>query len=218
MTLSFRESLERDVWNWQEAVLKTSYGLDWSAYLPKGMTKAQAQDEAFLRSYLQKEFYGPGKVAAFRAWLDEHLDIQQVESDLEGLMGKKFRPDTITVYLTTFQRAPYEIDERYFFLTVREKMPEIAPTAVYHELMHFHWYYWKTCEDAGLSESEIHDLKESLTVLLNPILKIRGLRPDYGYPKHKELRAQWVSLFEKEKDFPTFLAKALPLYKNSLVK
>jgi hypothetical protein len=218
MTLSILESLDRDIWNWREAVLKTSYGMNWSTYLPKNITKEQVQDETILRPYLEKQFYATGKVITFRKWLNEHLNIRQIESDLEDLMGRTFQREDITVYLTTFQRAPYEIEKNYFFLTVREMMPKVALTAIYHELMHFlfHWHYWDECAKTGLSEGEIHDFKESLTVLLNPLLEKRGLAPDRGYPKHKALRAQWVALYEQERNFSAFIKKALPLYKQTL--
>ncbi len=66
-----------------------------------------------------------------------------------------------------------------------------------------------------MSESEIDNFKESITVLLNPILEKRGLPLDGGYPIHEELRKQWAMLYGENPDFPGFLEKAIPLYKES---
>ena len=220
MTLFFRESLERDIWNWRGAVRASSYGVDWKKFLTKEMTAQKVQNKVFLRTYLTKRYYASGKVSAFKQWLERHIDTRRVSSDLERLLGKKFLPKPITVFITTFRRAPYDVEACSYFLTLRETHPELSITATYHELMHFlfHWHYWGQCKKAGLSDSEIHDLKESLTVLLNPILKKRGLPLDFGYPNHRTMRDQWKSLYRKERSFSAFMKKALPWYKDLLTK
>ena len=220
MTLTFRESLERDMRNWRGAVRTSSYGVDWKKFLPKELTVRKVKNKTFLRSYLKRKYYTPERVANFKQWLERHIDTHQVSSDLEHLLGKKFLPTPITVLITTFRRAPYDVEARTFFLTLREFHPELSVTATYHELMHFlfHWHYWDRCKKAGLSDPEIHDFKESLTVLLNPILKKRGLPLDFGYPSHKEIRNRWKLLYRKERNFSAFMRKALLLHKILPVK
>jgi hypothetical protein len=78
----------------------------------------------------------------------------------------------------------------------------------------FHIHYWETCKKAGLSENQIHDIKESFTVLLNPILKRRGLPLDFGYPNHQEFRVSLEKLWNKGENFEIFLKKVLDRYPN----
>ena len=41
---------------------------------------------------------------------------------------------------------------------------------------------------------------------------------DGGYPVHVELRKQWTVLYRENPNFPAFLEKAIPLYKESFGK
>lgn len=218
MKLLFREDIDRDIWNWQDAISKESYGIQWKQFLPPSITADQVADKVFLKHYLEKEFYASGQVSAFKLWLEDHTDARRIEEDLTALMQGPFLSQNIVVYVTTFHRAPYDVPESSFFLIRRTNKRELSVTAIYHELMHFlfHWHYWGKCEKKGLSEQEIHDFKESLTVLLDPILEKRGLPPDGGYPMHKGLRKQWTLLYEEDSNFPIFIEKALVLYKSHL--
>jgi hypothetical protein len=219
MQLIFREDIDHDVWNWQRAVSAKSHGVEWKQFLPPSITLEEVQDEKFLRGYLNEEFYISGRVSDFRAWLGKNVNTNQIESDLVALMKKPFLSSAVTVYLTTFHRAPYDYNESLFFL-FEQKSRERSITTIYHELMHFlfHWHYWDKCRNAGLSDKDIDELKEALTVLLEPILKERGLPSDGGYSVHKELREQLAILYEATPDFPNFIEKAIPLYKESLIK
>ena len=55
-------------------------------------------------------------------------------------------------------------------------------------------------------------------MLLNPILEKRGLPLDVGYPGHEALRKQWTALYAENSDFPIFLEKAIPIFKESIAK
>lgn len=217
MQLIFREDIGRDVRNWQKAVSAKSHGVEWKQFLPSSITLEEVQDEKFLREYLSKEFYSPGTVSDFREWLEKNVNANQIEADLIVLMKKPFLSDAVTVYLTTFHRAPYDYNASFFFL-FEQRRRERSVTTIYHELMHFlfHWYYWNQCREAGLSDKDTDELKEALTVLLEPILKERGLPPDGGYSVHKELREQLAKLYEASPDFPVFLEKAIIIYRESL--
>jgi hypothetical protein len=220
MQLLFSEDIDRDMRNWQDSFNKESYGIQWKQFLPPSMTVKEVLDDNFLRDYLEKEFYDSGQVSDFKKWLEENIISSQIEEDLSVLMKKPFLSKEITVNITTFRRSPYNVPGNSFFLTRRTYKREISAGMIYHELMHFlfHWHYWDQCKEAGLSEQEIDDFKESLTVLLNSILEKRGLPLDVGYPGHEALRKQWVVLWGRNPDFPVFLEKAIPLYKDSLAK
>jgi hypothetical protein len=218
MQLIFHKDMDRDVWNWQDSFSRESYGIQWKQFLPPTMTVKEILNDAFLRDYLEKEFYKSGQVADFKKWLEERVAADQIEEDLTALMRQPFLSEKIAVNITTFHRAPYDVPGNSFFLMRRTYKREISVMMIYHELMHFlfHWHYWDQCKNAGLSEREIDNFKESLTVLLNPVLEKRGLPLDSGYPGHEELRKQWTILYKANLDFPVFFEKALILHKASL--
>lgn len=216
MNLLFGEDIDHDIWNWQDAVSKGNYGIQWKQFLPPSIAIGEVANNIFLRNYLEKEFYMSGMVSDFREWLKDHVVTNTIKEDLIALMRKPFLSQKITAYITTFHRAPYDIPENLFFLIRRTYKREESITAIYHELMHFlfHWHYWGQCKAMGLSDQNIHNFKESITVLLNQILVKRDLPLDKGYPMHEKLRKQWISLYEENSNFPIFLEKALVLYKN----
>jgi hypothetical protein len=219
MKFIFREDIDRDVANWQRAVEAKTHGIEWKRFLPASISPDEVRDTSFLREYLRREYYASGKVSDFRKWLEDNVPAGEIESDLVALMQRPFLSELTTIYLTTFHRAPYNPEESSFFLFEQSRRQR-SVTTIYHELMHFlfHWHYWDQCRKEGLSDSEIDNFKESITVLLNPILEKRNLPLDGGYPIHQELRKRWAILYEENPNFPAFLEKAIPLYKELLVK
>lgn len=215
MNLVFREDISRDIYNWRTAVSTETYGVDWKMYLPASLSIDQVMNEQFLKVYLDREYYCSGKVAEFRIWLETHADSNQIVADLEALTGKQFIPGPVTCFITTFHCAPYNVDRRLFYSIWRSTKREHAITSIYHEMMHFlfHWFYWDECRKAGLTDAQIHAFKESLTVLLNPTLEIRGLPSDRGYTTHAGLRAKWEAMRAEEEGFDTFFHKALAEYR-----
>lgn len=225
MKFVFYDDIDRDVANWQRSLgMQDNYdyvGDFKGKYFPKDIPIEKAKDKEYLRNYLAEKFYSNDKVVIFKEWLEMNVNVSEIHADLETLMKQKFLVEDFSVYITVFGLGNYSTKENLFYVIYRspERDRKERISAIYHELMHFlfHWHYWEECKAAGLSEQEIHNLKESLTVLLNPILEKRGLPPDGGYPVHEELRKQWTSLYEKNPDFPAFLENAIPLYKESLM-
>jgi len=216
----FRENISRDMWNWREAMSISGYGIDWKQFLPESFSSDAVRDENRLRSYLEQQYYLPGKVSEFKSWMEQHINAEEIAADLETLMGRAFTPGPITVFLTTFHRAPYDVSGRFFYSIIRSYKREVSITSVYHELMHFlfHWHYWETCRSAGLSDTQIHVLKESLTVLLNPILDRRGLPHDNGYPSHQAFRTIWATTWLENRTFVSFLETALRRYASMVAQ
>ena len=216
MKLKFIENLEKDTNNWYGTTGISNYGIDWGKFLPKDILVEKIKNPAYLRDYLENKYYKTGKITEFKNWLEQNINPNQIQEDLELLMGKKFGNTTINVFITVFGRGMYYVPGNFFYLNYCHRDPEKSASRIYHELMHFlfHIYYWSECKKAGLSEKQIHDLKESLTVLLNPILKQRNLPLDSGYPKHQIMRANLEKLWNKEKNnkggkFELFLKKVL---------
>ncbi len=226
MQLIFREDIDWDVKNWQASlVMQKNYNYvgDFKGkYFPKDIPLEKADDGEYLHNYLQERFYANGKVAVFKEWLEANANAAEIQRDLETLMKVKFLAETFSIYITVFGLGNYSSQENLFYVIYRspERDRKERIAAIYHELMHFlfHWHYWNQCKEAGLSEDEIQNLKESLTVLLNPILEKRGLPADSGYPVHEALRKRWMALYEENPDFPRLLERAIVLYKESLIK
>jgi hypothetical protein len=208
--------LEKDADNWHSSVNANIYGINHAQFFPKDLVPGKMNDRAYLREYLEEKYYKTGRMAEFVSWLEKNVAAAQIQRDLEQLMGNKFGNETVEVFITVFGRGTYNVAENSFFLFYCHRDPEKSLTGIYHELMHFlfHRYYWEECQKAGLSEPQIQDLKESLTVLLNPILEKLGIAfLDQGYPKHQELRAKLKKLWDAgeydENGFGLFLKKVL---------
>lgn len=223
MKIVFIEDIDRDVKNWQSSLAsQSSYVSDPKKYLPKDVSQEKLNDAKYLKEYLYKKYYQLGKVLEFRDWLIRNTNSSEIQSDLEKLVGRTFKFEEIDAYITIFGLGRYSIEANLFYVIYRspERDRTMRISNIYHELMHFlfHAYYWEECQKADLSESQIHDFKESLTVLLNPILEKRGLPLDQGYPKHQELRAKLKELWEEKNwKFEDFLKEVLTLKLVSFV-
>lgn len=217
MKLKLIQDIKKDVQNWEGAIMAESYGLKWRNYIPSDLSINCIKDRKRITDYLKYRYYNSGEITLYIKALQNKLNTLKIKEDLEFLVGKKFSNKIIRIFITTFPRAPYSIVNNFFYLRYRpqEKGIEKAMTNIYHELMHFlfHGYYWEPCEKAGLNNKKIHILKESLTVLLNSILKQRKLPLDIGYSVHQKLRTQLEKLWKKEKNFEKFLEKAIKIIK-----
>ena len=213
MKLQFIEDIGRDIKNWQNSVVANSYGVNWKKFLPKDISVNNVYDNKYLRNYLEEKFYQSGRVSEFKTWIERNINSSYLQKDLEALMGKKIPYRSVKVFITTFHRAPYNIEKGFFYLILRDFNKEKAITNIYHELMHFlfHIYYWNMCKKANLSDAQVHILKESSTILLNPILKKRRLPIDIGYAKQQKIRAKLKKLRDEEKSFESFLKRAIKL-------
>ena len=217
MRLKLIQNIKKDVQNWQNGITIKSYGLKWKDYIPSDLSIDCVHDEKCITDYLKNRYYNSGEIDLYIKALQKKLNIPEIKKDLESLVRKKFPNKIINIFITTFSRAPYSVVDNYFYLRYRPQKKDLkkSETNIYHELMHFlfHKYYWDTCKDAGLNNEKIHILKESLTALLNPILKQRKLPLDVGYSAHQELRAKLEKLRRKENNFNKFIEKAIKIVK-----
>ncbi len=212
MEIKFISDIELDASNWQKSLQASSYGIKWSDFLPKDISIEEARDSKYLKEYLKKKYYNSGKIEEFKNWLKDNLNKESTVNDLESLMGKRFDINSIDIRITTFPRAPYNYKNGWFFVIFKNSKREIIISEIYHEMMHilFHEHYWAECESLGLNDSQISNLKESLTVVLNPILENRDLPLDEGYPKHREVREKIMKIWkEKNWKFEDFLKNIL---------
>jgi len=217
MKLQYKIDLDRDIDNWQKSFSRISYGLKWNKFIPEDLNPVCLKDRNRLSDYVQKKFYKTNLINIFLEWLKKNVDIKQIQADLESITGEKFDYGKIGVYLTTFHRAPYNFQKKYFYLIYQDKNKTGSIRSIYHELFHFyfHEHYMDQIKNKYGSE-KANQLKESLTVILNDVLPKRLLPPDKGYPEHKILREQIKRIWQKEKNLDSTIRKTLPYLSHNL--
>jgi hypothetical protein len=134
---------------------------------------------------------------------------------LEKIHNRPFVFSSIKGVLSSADRFGYDLKRRWFATSMFRNTFASLDTAM-HELMHFMFltHYLKTCQDAGLSEKQIWDIKESFTTLLNVEFDDLRFNWDTGYPEHKALRLVIKKTWLKTHDFDKTLAKAILFVKK----
>ena len=123
-------------------------------------------------------------------------------------------------YFTTMFICPYDTEDyKWFMLSMWHSLP-FQVTIICHEIFHFQflYYYSNFCKQHGLNETQLENLKESLTVLLNTeefndIILCR----DEGYSHHRITREKIIKNWEENKNrylrsgngFEIFLREAI---------
>lgn len=222
MKLNFIKNFQLDVENWQKALILQSYHTNWKDYIPVDLPIECVKNNKCLTDYLKRNYYDSGKIDLYIENLKNNINAFEIQKDLETLEKRVFPAGiTINVFITTFVRAPYNTKDNFFYLRYRtgEEYFKKSITSIYHELMHFlfHWNYWQQCQLFGLKENQIHDIKESFTVLLNPILEKRNLPLDVGYKTHFNLREKIMEFWKQKNDFEFVLNETIKIIKNKLL-
>lgn len=145
---------------------------------------------------LSESNIGPDKLADHyqKQWL-------QIEKEaahrLRRMFATDWDPGAVTAYLTVSTRCPYNVKERYFFVSCFKSSP--VRTCL-HELQHFyaHQLLEPIFVERGMPE-RFNEFKESLTVLLNETCVDLIEEPDQGYPQHAEARQRILELWRKQK-------------------
>lgn len=201
MKVTFKYDLKKDIWcilnygrssqnsNTQTKVYEEIVALYGAAFTEDQVTE-------FLKNYyIQNHIILEEHVASYQK---EWEGISQTfKSRAEAIFGSSLSGE-ITVYLTANNRCPYNLNEKFFFVSV----PTYSMRkTVMHELWHFYtWEIFGREEEARLGRLKYNDIKESLTVLLN--LEFESLlegKMDNGYPQHKELRDKILELYKSGK-------------------
>ena len=149
----------------------------------------------------------------YAEWLQALIKPKRIDNLLYEITGKRVANKIINVIITTNGRCPYDADGSAFYIHYGAQPKWIYQTAA-HECMHFivHKYYWKQFRDAGLSDQQAHDIKESLTVLLNPAFEAKWAGPEKGYPVHQNLRKDIEKIAKTTWDFDEIMTKTIKLF------
>lgn len=205
MKLNFKYDREKDVWcllNKGPSSNNSSNSTKIYKELVSKMGENPTKEDVskFIDGYLKNKNYN----------VKEYIESYQKQSDsiideftkiAERVFGISLSVNIIA-YLTVNSRCPYNIENRYFYVTILNK-PEFNPNPViFHELWHFYTWHKFGSEKEKLGDKKYNELKEALTVLLN--IECKELIPrgfvDVGYPQHKELRNKILKLWEKDQD------------------
>ncbi len=124
--------------------------------------------------------------------------------------------ENLSGFFSTRYGSGYNSEKNWFAVSVHQGTFQNTKVAM-HEIMHifFHKNWWKFCEEQGLSEKNIWDVKESVTVLLNLWFKNQLIDLDFGYEEHTELRHNIKKWFLESRDFKDTLIQACDYVKQN---
>lgn len=127
--------------------------------------------------------------------------------------------ESLNGYLSLRHGNGYNTEENWFAVSAHQGTLQNTLTAM-HEIMHifFHKAWWSFCKEQGVSEKNIWDIKEAITVLLNLWFKNQLIDIDWGYKEHTELRKNIKKWFLESRDFKITLQKACDYTKTNKEK
>lgn len=162
-----------------------------------GEELSQKDARLFIDSYLENKKLD-AEIVAKNYQEDWATIAEEYKKIAESVFGISL-PYDVTAYLTINTRTPYNIEDRYFYVSFPS--PYFRKTAM-HELWHF--YTWERFgkDEGRIGAARYNEIKEALTVLLNT--ECENILPenviDRGYPQHQKLRKEILIFWEQEKD------------------
>ena len=158
---------------------------------------------------------------AAKAHLDQYLKQYGVKllGEVAKLTGKPMYAKTFTGVFTILGICSYDEDRRVFMVSIMYNMPRQINT-ICHEIMHFQFlhHYRKYCHEHGLTEEQVQDLKEAMTVLLNePQFEKFNKAFDQGYIGHQTLRLRIAKYWHERKSYREFLDMCIAATKEEMI-
>lgn len=192
--LQFEYSIEKDVENFlraTESKNNTNYTDLAQQYVRKHSESFNPESvKGFLLSYQKENGLEPKEMK--NEMSEQWGEIEDEYVSRTGIIfGISYPVEKVVAYLTTESRCTYNIENRYFFVSMQ--YPDHSNHICMHEL--FHFYTWKRFRERLIEvegfkrKGQYNDIKESLTELLNiEYSDLLGDISDKGYPQHQELR------------------------------
>ncbi|TSD03347.1 MAG: hypothetical protein Athens071416_28 [Parcubacteria group bacterium Athens0714_16] len=203
MKVKFKYEKEKDVWcllnKGKSSILSQSPTIAYTKLVSKfGENPDEKSASLFIDEYLKENNFNVNEYVS--KYQKEFDNISEKFQKRAEEIFKVFLKEDVTIYLTVNERLPYNIKENYTFACIGKG---VQRHSIMHELWHFYtWYRWGKSWVDKLGSQKYHDIKESLTILLNFVCK--DLMPenleDTGYPQHKELREKIVKLWKEKQD------------------
>lgn len=225
-TYSLSYSIEKDLWNWVDALNNPFMGVNWIDNIDNeddrkiansvlGLKKQQA--ELILKPYLESKKIDPeSRLNKFIEIARKNFDDKYEEAVkiLEKISGQPMMSNSFDFYVTTFPRVPYFYNKREIFMYDSvEGFWGMPIDNFLHEGLHFQFtYYWRENSDSlvsKLSDEEFDYVKEALTIVLNDELKPILTIADHGYENQKEYRKILSDYWEKNHNFNKLVDFAL---------
>ena len=214
MKFKFIVNINDDVWNWHESATKNGdYGQDCCRNWPKDLPIKNGKNKDKIKAYLKEKYYKNNIIKKYSEWMYAAINPNVVNEELKKITGKDIPFKEVYVKITTYGRCPYDPDGGGFYSSY-SAAPKWFYKVALHECMHLivHRYYWKQMIDAGLTNAQAHDIKEALTVLLDPTFKEKWSLSEEGYPNHQNLRKDIEKKSKKTKDFDKIMTETIDLY------
>ena len=199
---------EKDAYNIWDTINKGEiYGFDFSKNLPEKITaicKGKKFEEVKSKIYeFNNNLYNselPEKIAKSVNELWSSIENAFLYK-LKEITSKDIFPGDVMGYLTSVSRCPYDPKKRTFMISLYSNPLAILQSSA-HEIFHmqFHHYFFEEVEKK-VGKEKAHDIKESVTVLLNLECKNILLVKDKGYESHKSLREHIEKIWLQKKDF-----------------
>ena len=202
MKLNFSYDLDRDVQNFMNGMKSVNNHKPTKFHQLYIDTYGANIDDFKLKSFITQYIKDQNINISERVKQIENNWLQIQNSFVERceiIFNTVYPKENIYVYLTTNGRCTYNIAEGFFF--VRMQSANANPT-IMHELFHFYTYqiFYKKIKDAGLTDLEYNDIKESLTELLNiDFQDLMGGIVDNGYMQHQKMRREIRDQYLKNK-------------------
>ncbi|MBU1092245.1 hypothetical protein KJ836_01045 [Patescibacteria group bacterium] len=224
MNISFgvKVDIEKDAWNIWQACNRVSHGVDWSKraepeVIENVAGKTETEAYAWLLPYLEHK-YQKLDILVLADKLQSELmpEYPKVVEVIERITQKPFHLQNVTLFLTTFNRCPYDSEKGYVWIYYKYDKNKIINTLL-HELLHFqfHHYYEDDLQDK-VSDSEWEAIKEGMTVILNDDLANWTGHKEITYSIYEDFAKEILELWHGKADrqFDKFVAEAVELVKK----
>lgn len=219
--IKFSKDLDKDARNWWEANNRLSYGYDFGKKCPLEIKKkVKGKKWKDVKNYLKntiKKYYK--EYPDWKRINEKNIKPYwgQIIKRLEKIHNRKFPVKAVTIFYTSSPRCPYGGGSKNFWIQIHthKKNKKALLEILVHELMHlfFHKYFWQVCKKSELNEEQIHDIKESFSVLINEEFKDLKLQ-DRGYDSHKKLRRFILKEWKKSKNFEKVLKSTIKYHQQ----
>jgi len=205
--------INKDAWNyWQACSNQGLHGMDWSKraepiVLENVAGKTEAEAYAWLLPYLEQKY----KEIDINVWakqiqaelMPEYPKVMRV---VEEITQKPFYLEDINLFVTTFNRSPYDWWKGSIWIVFDSSKDRIIRTLV-HEMLHFQFHYYygdKVIDEVGKAKFEA--IKEGMTLILNDYLfEWTGIK-ETTYTIYEELAKELLNLWKSSShDFKKFI-------------
>lgn len=214
--------IEKDARNIWQGCNQVSHGTDWKERAEpivreNVVGKTEAEAYKWLMPYL-KQKYQEIDIDAWAEQIQKELipEYPRIVEVIEEITQKPLYLHKITLFVTTFNRCPYDWGKGYIWIVFKKDKNRIINNLL-HEMLHFqfHRYYGdKVTRELGVQKFEA--IKEGMTPILNDYLPDWIGRTEETYTIYEPLAEKLLKLWhgEANRQFDKFVTGAVELAKT----